>query len=850
MYSAKLLRVALALAFVAFLVPRCPAQGQSQRPEGRYVGIEISSTSVRAVMIEYLPDGTVKPVTLGDAGGVEKQTDLRESAVMKQGVRVYPRAALERVVKAVREYYHDLARAHQLGPDRFFIFASSGAVGGAVNIDALAELLAQAEGGLRPLEKVTAADELRLALLGAVPPGELSNSVFVDLGGGDGKIGVARRLARGNYDVRAQELLGVTSFRDRAQDLAKKAGKNFAQAAGAVRAEQVLKIKDFLQRTEGARGREQVYVIGGAPYALTTLMYPDQVGNKKVRIDYAKLKQYQALLAANPAPVLEPALLRKFGAPPADKKVRARYEKEVRNIQDRFKPPKLLVVGEMLEAVFEGLGLNQTDKSITFIDDQFAWNRKYVEEKSRGVLPATVAQIHELESELRRLSESGEEFRKAQEKQKARVEEMERTLGQAVGSLKTQLEKVKPDDSRLNEVRGGLRKLEAAVAAEKSLLDSWEKNWKAIAQKLDSRPKDHELLARELTAIKEKTGRLAQWGDKLKGIEDHVKALDEALLTQHKALEALGEKQGLAAGDVRKQMAAGLAELKAVKDEVAALKVAEGVRLMELKQDLAKDVKGLVQGQKVAVDLLVDNQGVMAVKLKSWRDEQKTAVQELETKLVDISAELGRLKAAVGKGTAEGQVTAKELGQVAGGLKDVQARAEELGHSLKQLRTALANAKPAPITVAAKELGEVGSGLNDLRARVEQLDKSLKRVEATLVNDLPAPTTGSAGPAPATFNVRLPVEASLYVNGVLCPLKGPAVSFRSPVLVPGRVYTYTLRAEQTGAGPTARAVKRVSFRAGDVVTVDFSQLGERNGGTAGADEPANKGPESLPAPRR
>jgi uncharacterized protein (TIGR03000 family) len=529
---------------------------------------------------------------------------------------------------------------------------------------------------------------------------------------------------------------------------------------------------------------------------------------------------------------------------------------------------------------------------------------------------------------------------KGQEKQKVRVEEMERTLGQAVAAPGTQPAKAKPDDSRLNDIQGGLRKLEAAVAAAKSLLESWDKNWKAIAQKLDSRLKDHELLARELTAIKEKTSRLGQWGDRLKGIEDRVKvldealrtqhkalealgekqglaagavrkqmaaslaeikalkdevvalkvaegarlmgvkqdivkelkglvqgqtkALDEALRTQHKALEALGEKQGLAAGDVRKQMAASLAEIKALKDEVVALKVAEGARLMGVKQDIVKELKGLVQGQKVAADLLVDNQRVMAGKLKSWQEEQKTAVRELETKLAQlavISAELGQLKAAVGKRAAEGQVAAKELGLVAGGLKDLQARVEELDHSMKQLRTALASAKPAPVTVAAKELGEVGSGLNDLRARVEQLGKSLKRVEAALVNDLPAPATKSAGPAdaerqgaatrlPATFNVQLPVEASLYINGVLCPLKGQAVSFRSPALEPGRVYTYTLRAELTGAGPTARAVKRVRFRAGEVVTVDFSQLGERNGGAAGADEPANKSPESLPAPRR
>jgi uncharacterized protein (TIGR03000 family) len=48
--------------------------------------------------------------------------------------------------------------------------------------------------------------------------------------------------------------------------------------------------------------------------------------------------------------------------------------------------------------------------------------------------------------------------------------------------------------------------------------------------------------------------------------------------------------------------------------------------------------------------------------------------------------------------------------------------------------------------------------------------------------------------------------------------------FETPPLEPGRVYTYTLRAEQPGAA--AAETKRVQVRAGEVVAVRFGAAAE------------------------
>jgi uncharacterized protein (TIGR03000 family) len=74
--------------------------------------------------------------------------------------------------------------------------------------------------------------------------------------------------------------------------------------------------------------------------------------------------------------------------------------------------------------------------------------------------------------------------------------------------------------------------------------------------------------------------------------------------------------------------------------------------------------------------------------------------------------------------------------------------------------------------------------------------------------------------------VRLPEGASLFVDNVASPYKGVAYSFDTPPLEPARAYRYTVRAELTRNGQRLFSERKITFRLGDTVTIDFRDLGQ------------------------
>jgi len=77
---------------------------------------------------------------------------------------------------------------------------------------------------------------------------------------------------------------------------------------------------------------------------------------------------------------------------------------------------------------------------------------------------------------------------------------------------------------------------------------------------------------------------------------------------------------------------------------------------------------------------------------------------------------------------------------------------------------------------------------------------------------------------PAHVIVRLPADAQLTVHGVDCPLTSNTRTFDTPVLAPGQDYFYDLKAKVLREGQPVTQTRRVTFRAGERVTVSFENL--------------------------
>lgn len=82
----------------------------------------------------------------------------------------------------------------------------------------------------------------------------------------------------------------------------------------------------------------------------------------------------------------------------------------------------------------------------------------------------------------------------------------------------------------------------------------------------------------------------------------------------------------------------------------------------------------------------------------------------------------------------------------------------------------------------------------------------------------------AAGKDAARVTVKLPADAQLYVEGVLCPLTTATRAFDTPELTAGQRYYYTLKAEVVRDGEKKAARKRVLVEAGKEITVEFKDL--------------------------
>lgn len=92
--------------------------------------------------------------------------------------------------------------------------------------------------------------------------------------------------------------------------------------------------------------------------------------------------------------------------------------------------------------------------------------------------------------------------------------------------------------------------------------------------------------------------------------------------------------------------------------------------------------------------------------------------------------------------------------------------------------------------------------------------------------------TPAAAPGRALVLVDLPEGAQLYVDGRKLERTGPRRTVVTPAIQPRQAYTYTLRAVVVRDGKPVEVVKRVAFRADEVVSVSLAEPTPNRNGNA------------------
>jgi uncharacterized protein (TIGR03000 family) len=78
--------------------------------------------------------------------------------------------------------------------------------------------------------------------------------------------------------------------------------------------------------------------------------------------------------------------------------------------------------------------------------------------------------------------------------------------------------------------------------------------------------------------------------------------------------------------------------------------------------------------------------------------------------------------------------------------------------------------------------------------------------------------------SPARLSVELPVDAKLYVDGVLTKGEGTTRNFHTPDLPGGQTFYYDLKAELVVDGRTVSETKTVLVKAGDAISESFPKV--------------------------
>jgi len=302
-----------------------------------YGGVEIGSKGVKA-----------QAYMIGLKGDefYDLQEVFRESinTTIIAGVKetgAFSKDGIEETAQAVKTLIEKLKEKGVPG-DNIFVVTSS-AISSVKNRDELAKRVEELTG--YKLEFLTVKDEVLFGIAGAVPPKYFYNSIFVDVGSGNTKIGYLEKVGE-SINVRSFELpYGTVSLTERANK-----GKDFRRELAEFLSKEVEPaLKREAQKNPAYLNRKNVFLVGGIVWAITTLQKPGQVEEAYVKLSSLDIKNFMQAIRQNPDRVLNPDLSN------LKPELRDKAKKQIEKVKDVFSVDNLYAGGMLLESLGKGL---------------------------------------------------------------------------------------------------------------------------------------------------------------------------------------------------------------------------------------------------------------------------------------------------------------------------------------------------------------------------------------------------------------------------------------------------------------------------------------------------------------
>lgn len=302
--------------------------------------VEIGSKGVKAAVVTSSRDAQGRTVY---------ETDFRKSinANVIQGVvdtGEFSMEAMDATVNAVKELVAGMkTAAPKLGQN--VTIAGSSALAGAMNRADLAARI-QAETGITPIF-INSAQELSYALRGSVNDDIAHKTALLDIGSGNGRIGylISQKGARPAGEVAIDLRAGSVTLTELA-NRARAPGEDYVTALNrVVERDLAPRLSNELQQYPVLRRHQYFVVVGGAAWAMSSLLHPDKQG-PYVQLSKEDFARYFAGIANNPDALLNPKL-----DWISDQKAREAAQKQINAVKNVFSVENLLAGARLLKMI-------------------------------------------------------------------------------------------------------------------------------------------------------------------------------------------------------------------------------------------------------------------------------------------------------------------------------------------------------------------------------------------------------------------------------------------------------------------------------------------------------------------
>lgn len=377
--SFKRSRTALLVALLAALPVACssaPADPNAPAPAAtpllepnkhatdKWAGIEVGSRGVKPIVMGFTKTEDGWDFS-ADTSLESKNTEL---GTLAEGNAALDPKRVEATIAAVKGFDEAIREKHAIPKERVKVVFSSGVFTRFKDKEkatkAREELSAQVEKALgRAPDFINEQQEAELAFRGIIAPSGRPGRLLIDIGSGNARFGWYAGDAFESFTVDA----GTKLVRDAVTKEAADKKVPFADALPAVR--KTLLDAPLAEKMKAAKGLDKVndvVVIGGAAWALTTFTHPGTGDKARVPLTAADVEAFAALARQKPEDVRARAagLSEEAG-------------KAVERVQKAFTPEDLQAAAEILRAMVAEAKL--ADRKLSFFQKgQYAWIAGYL----------------------------------------------------------------------------------------------------------------------------------------------------------------------------------------------------------------------------------------------------------------------------------------------------------------------------------------------------------------------------------------------------------------------------------------------------------------------------------------